>query len=213
MLFICSWNGKSKAYYLLTRHLIPPGARVAEKPPLREIHQTRKLESQEKWIPSSRPVYTTQLDTAVPIVNPSPPSGTITPIVNPNTSPPSPTATDPTLNPPPTPTMTTPTPTMTNPTPTTNNPGSSGGQWCIANPSASPTALQVALDYACGYGGADCSQIQPGASCYNPNTVKDHASFAFNDYYHKNPAPTSCVFGGTAQLTSTDPSKISSLRT
>ncbi|KAF2314652.1 hypothetical protein GH714_028250 [Hevea brasiliensis] len=81
-----------------------------------------------------------------------------------------------------------------------------GGSWCIASPTASETALQVALDYACGYGGAECSAIQPGASCYNPNTVRDHASYAFNDYYQKNPIPTSCVFGGTAQLTNTDPS-------
>ncbi|XP_039005942.1 PLASMODESMATA CALLOSE-BINDING PROTEIN 3-like [Hibiscus syriacus] len=82
-----------------------------------------------------------------------------------------------------------------------------GGSWCIANQGASPTALQVALDYACGYGGADCSAIQPGGICYEPNTVQDHASYAFNDYYQKHPAPTSCVFGGTAQLTNTDPSK------
>jgi hypothetical protein len=81
-----------------------------------------------------------------------------------------------------------------------------GGSWCVASPSASPTALQVALDYACGYG-ADCSPINQGGSCFNPDTVKDHASYAFNSYYQKNPAPTSCDFGGTATLTSTDPSK------
>ncbi|XP_019091064.1 PREDICTED: myosin heavy chain IB-like, partial [Camelina sativa] len=61
------------------------------------------------------------------------------------------------------------------------------GQWCIAKANASPTSLQVALDYACGYGGADCGQIQQGAACYEPNTIRDHASFAFNSYYQKHP--------------------------
>ncbi|CAL4975138.1 unnamed protein product [Urochloa decumbens] len=83
--------------------------------------------------------------------------------------------------------------------------GGGGGSWCVASQSASPTALQVALDYACGYG-ADCSPIQQGGSCFNPDTVHDHASYAFNSYYQKNPAPTSCDFGGTATLTNTDPS-------
>ncbi|GJM93812.1 hypothetical protein PR202_ga10401 [Eleusine coracana subsp. coracana] len=86
-----------------------------------------------------------------------------------------------------------------------NGNGGGGGSWCVASASASPTALQVALDYACGYG-ADCSPIQQGGSCFNPDTVKDHASYAFNSYYQKNPAPTSCDFGGTATLTTTDPS-------
>ncbi|GJN15330.1 hypothetical protein PR202_gb02231 [Eleusine coracana subsp. coracana] len=81
-----------------------------------------------------------------------------------------------------------------------------GGSWCVASPSASPTALQVALDYACGQGGADCSAIQQGGSCFNPDTVRDHASFAFNSYYQKNPVQTSCDFGGTAILTTTNPS-------
>ncbi|XP_068304328.1 glucan endo-1,3-beta-glucosidase 1-like [Pyrus communis] len=93
--------------------------------------------------------------------------------------------------------------TATTPSP----PASTGSSWCVASQSASQMALQVALDYACGYGGTDCSEIQPGRSCYNPSNVRDHASFAFNNYYQKNPVPNSCNFGGTAVITSTDPSK------
>lgn len=84
--------------------------------------------------------------------------------------------------------------------------GGGGGTWCVASPSASASALQVALDYACGYSGVDCSAIQTGGSCFNPDTIHDHASYAFNSYYQKNPLPTSCDFGGTATVTTTDPS-------
>ncbi|THU72011.1 hypothetical protein C4D60_Mb04t07590 [Musa balbisiana] len=54
---------------------------------------------------------------------------------------------------------------------------------------------------------SDCSAIQQGGSCYNPDTVRDHASYAFNDYYQRNPIPTSCDFGGTAVVTNVDPSR------
>ncbi|CAL0317503.1 unnamed protein product [Lupinus luteus] len=93
-------------------------------------------------------------------------------------------------------------------TPTTVNssPMSTGVSYCIASPTASNTALQVALDYACGYGGVDCSAIQSGGSCYNPNSIRDHASYAFNKYYQKNPVPNSCNFAGTAVITNTNPS-------
>ncbi|KAM0855509.1 hypothetical protein ACQ4PT_049722 [Festuca glaucescens] len=83
--------------------------------------------------------------------------------------------------------------------------GGGGGTWCVASQSASASALQVALDYACGYSGVDCSAIQTGGSCFNPDTIHDHASYAFNSYYQKNPLPTSCDFGGTATITTTDP--------
>ncbi|XP_057422055.1 PLASMODESMATA CALLOSE-BINDING PROTEIN 3-like [Lotus japonicus] len=78
--------------------------------------------------------------------------------------------------------------------------------WCVAKNTASPDELQVGLDYACGHG-ADCSAIQPGGSCYEPNTVQNHASYAFNSYYqHMHQAPDSCDFSGTATIATTDPS-------
>lgn len=84
------------------------------------------------------------------------------------------------------------------------NPGQS---WCVARENVANMALQAALDYACGIGGADCSEIQEGGKCYNPNSLREHASFAFNSYYQKNPIPSSCNFGGTAVTISGDPSK------
>ncbi|KAK6917982.1 X8 domain, partial [Dillenia turbinata] len=96
-------------------------------------------------------------------------------------------------------------PAVMNPT-STASPSPLTRSWCVASQAASQIALQVALDYACGYGGADCLAIQPSGSCYVPNTVRDHASYAFNDYFQKNPVPASCNFGGTAVITSSDPS-------
>ncbi|XP_021848231.2 PLASMODESMATA CALLOSE-BINDING PROTEIN 2-like [Spinacia oleracea] len=91
-------------------------------------------------------------------------------------------------------------------TPTTSSPVNSGASWCVATQTAARLPLQMALDYACGHGGADCKEIQPGGSCFYPNTLHDHASYAFNTYYQNNPLPNSCNFAGTALLTSTNPS-------
>ncbi|KAL3851446.1 hypothetical protein ACJIZ3_013328 [Penstemon smallii] len=179
-------------------------ATITEKPSSKAIRESKKLYYPDNQIYFSSPMDDNIQRDNVPIINPTMP-GT-TPIVNPSTPPftipTTPGGTNPTINP-----INPPPTTTTGPPPTTTTPTTSGGgSWCIANPSASQTALQVALDYACGYGGADCSAIQPSGACYEPSTLRDHASYAFNNYYQRNPNPTSCVFGGAAQLTNTDPS-------
>ncbi|KAI9157552.1 hypothetical protein LWI28_024293 [Acer negundo] len=155
-------------------------------------------------VPATNPVTVTPTtnpaaSTPLPINNPPPPApitvpgGGQQPITNPVTTYPAPTTGN--------------VPVVAPPAPITNNaPATPGQSWCVAKTGALETALQSALDYACGLGGADCSLIQQGGSCYNPITLQNHASFAFNSYYQKNPSPTSCDFGGTATIVNTNPS-------
>ncbi|KMT03931.1 hypothetical protein BVRB_8g187410 [Beta vulgaris subsp. vulgaris] len=82
-----------------------------------------------------------------------------------------------------------------------------GTSWCVALPVVTQNDLQTALDWACGDGKADCSPIEAGGPCYDPNTVVSHASYAFNIYYQQNGNnDIACNFGGTATLTKKDPS-------
>ncbi|KAJ9686198.1 hypothetical protein PVL29_015208 [Vitis rotundifolia] len=79
--------------------------------------------------------------------------------------------------------------------------------WCVAKNNADNPALQTALDWACGPGGADCSPIQQGGPCYDSQDLQKTASFAFNDYYLKHGlSDDSCGFDNTAALTSLNPS-------
>ncbi|KAF2284816.1 hypothetical protein GH714_030806 [Hevea brasiliensis] len=80
-------------------------------------------------------------------------------------------------------------------------------QWCIADEQTPDGELQAALDWACGKGGADCRMIQVNQPCYLPNTVRDHASYAFNNYFQKfKHNGGSCYFRGAAIITELDPS-------
>ncbi|CAH2077841.1 unnamed protein product, partial [Thlaspi arvense] len=78
--------------------------------------------------------------------------------------------------------------------------------WCVSKGKVSKERLQAALDYACGEGGADCRSIQPGATCYHPESLEAHASFAFNSYYQKNARRAgTCYFGGAAHVVTQPP--------
>ncbi|KAK6919729.1 X8 domain [Dillenia turbinata] len=79
--------------------------------------------------------------------------------------------------------------------------------WCVAKNNAEDSALQSALDWACGPGGANCGPIQPGGLCYDTSDIIQTASYAFNDYYLNHGLTVdSCYFNNNAALTSLDPS-------
>lgn len=96
-----------------------------------------------------------------------------------------------------------------------NNGGVGGGSgvtvelWCVAKNNAADSALQAAIDWACGPGGADCGPIQQGGPCYDPSDIQKTASYAFNEYFLKHGmTEDSCFFDNTAALTSLNPSKM-----
>ena len=85
--------------------------------------------------------------------------------------------------------------------------GSSSG-WCVASVGATDAQLQTDMDYACAQVGVDCGAIQPGGACFQPNTVRAHASYAMNQLYQAAGGhPWNCDFRQSATLTSSNPSK------
>lgn len=195
----CNLQGTKDKKLLSSARLLLDDARIKPKKPTKPILH-------DQVTPITNPVTT-------PITIPSTDPASMFP-----TNPITPSITVPSSNPVTVPInfpATNPTPITVNPSsippPTTNpvtTPASNPSQsWCAAKPDASDSTIQSAIDYACGSGGVDCSAIQESGDCFNPNTLHDHASFAFNSYYQQNPNPASCNFGGAAMLVSTNPSK------
>ncbi|KAM1160112.1 hypothetical protein ACFX19_033768 [Malus domestica] len=182
-------------------------------PPLPTTSPYNSSPNNVSTVPATNPETITPVNPATPVEVSSatpPPSNPVSPplpVTNPATAPP--TTNPATTYPPPPGGVPSTTPPVTNPvTPpaTSNAPAVPGQSWCVAKSGAPQAALQAALDYACGMGGVDCSQIQQGGSCYDPNSLQNHASYAFNSYYQKHPVSTSCDFGGVATMVSANPS-------
>lgn len=100
---------------------------------------------------------------------------------------------------------------MTPTTPATPAPKEKKTSWCVPKAGVSDAQLQSNLDYACAQG-IDCSPIQPGGACFEPNTLASHATYAMNLLYQTaGRNPWNCDFSETATLSSTNPSKLLSL--
>ncbi|CAL5332273.1 unnamed protein product [Camellia sinensis] len=93
-------------------------------------------------------------------------------------------------------------------TPVTPSPKAIKAAWCVPKAGVSDAQLQTNLDYSCGQG-IDCSPIQPGGACFDPNTVASHATFAMNLLYQTaGRNPWNCDFSQTATLSSNNPNVI-----
>jgi len=83
-----------------------------------------------------------------------------------------------------------------------------GKLWCVVDANADVSALPSAIKSACSQGENTCAALQPGKPCHQPNTVTDHASYAFNSYWQKSKNfYGGCDFNKTARLVTKDPSK------
>ncbi|GMI77732.1 hypothetical protein like AT1G66855 [Hibiscus trionum] len=85
-----------------------------------------------------------------------------------------------------------------------------GKTWCVAKPSAGDAALASNIESACKYlgtRGLNCTKIQQGGACYDPNTLINHASFVMNTYYQDNRGQEhACYFTNSGLITVSDPS-------
>ncbi|GAB2220599.1 hypothetical protein Droror1_Dr00008260 [Drosera rotundifolia] len=86
--------------------------------------------------------------------------------------------------------------------------GYSSATYCLCKDGVGDATLLNALNYACGFG-ADCTAVQQGGSCYQPNTVKAHCDYAVNSYYQrKGQATGTCDFVGSASISTSPPTTV-----
>ncbi|XWS76712.1 hypothetical protein CRYUN_Cryun01aG0201300 [Craigia yunnanensis] len=63
------------------------------------------------------------------------------------------------------------------------------------------SGLTAIFNYSCAQKGVDCKPIQPGGTCFHPNTTICHASYAMNLFYKAARKNTwNCHFSGTGLL-------------
>ncbi|KAG2333043.1 hypothetical protein Bca52824_004223 [Brassica carinata] len=80
-------------------------------------------------------------------------------------------------------------------------------KWCVTALSATDEQMQANIDWLCGQGKVDCNPIKPGGPCFEPNTLRNHASFVMNEYYQNNGrTDEACYFNDTSMYLITDPS-------
>ncbi|KAL8463109.1 hypothetical protein ACS0TY_033943 [Phlomoides rotata] len=86
------------------------------------------------------------------------------------------------------------------------SPAPGAKKWCVPKQGVSDDALQDNIDYVCSQG-LDCTPIQPGGACYDPDNRRSHAAFAMNAYYQtEGRHDFNCDFSGSGVITTTDPS-------
>ncbi|XP_010516112.1 PREDICTED: glucan endo-1,3-beta-glucosidase-like isoform X2 [Camelina sativa] len=86
-------------------------------------------------------------------------------------------------------------------------PSTAGGKWCVARSGATDKQLQDNINWVCGQGGVDCKPIQAGGSCFNPSSVRTHASFVMNAYFQSHGRTDgTCNFSGTGMVVGNNPS-------
>ncbi|XP_044507322.1 major pollen allergen Ole e 10-like [Mangifera indica] len=80
-------------------------------------------------------------------------------------------------------------------------------KFCVPKPEVDDKTLQTNIDYACGSNVVDCNPIKVGGDCFEPDTLKSHATFAMHAYYVANGRNDhNCDFASSGMLTTQNPS-------